>query len=62
MAKKKQLQIRQKKSVIGVDKKQKATVRALGLRRNYRTVVHDDTPAIRGMIAKVQHLVDVEEV
>jgi len=62
MAKKKQIKIRQKKSVIGVDKKQKATVRALGLRRNYRTVIQNDTPAIRGMIAKVQHLVDVEEV
>lgn len=48
--------------MVGVDKKQKATVRALGLRRNYRTVLQNDTLAIRGMIAKVQHLVDVEEV
>jgi len=62
MAKKKQLKITQKKSVIGTNKKQRATVRALGLRRNYRSVVQNDTPAIRGMIKKVQHLVDVEEV
>lgn len=62
MAKTKQIKITQKKSVIGAGKKQKATVRALGLRRNYRTVIQNDTPAIRGMITKVQHLVDIEEV
>lgn len=62
MAKKKQLQITQKKSIIGATKKQKATMRALGLRRNYRTVVQSDNPAIRGMLLKVNHLVDVEEV
>ncbi len=62
MAKKKQLKITQKKSGIGSNKTQKATIRALGLRRNYRTVIKNDDPAIRGMIEKVQHLVDVEEV
>jgi len=62
MAKKKHLKITQKKSVIGSNKSQKATIRALGLRRNYRTVVKNDDPAIRGMIAKVNHLIDVEEV
>ncbi|MCA9694830.1 MAG: 50S ribosomal protein L30 [Myxococcales bacterium] len=39
---------------------QKATVRGLGLRRLHRSVVLEDTPSIRGMIRKVQHLVAVE--
>lgn len=41
---------------------QKATVRSLGLRRLNASVIHDDTPAIRGMIYTVRHLVAVEEV
>ncbi len=49
------------KSSIGCPKDQKATVRALGLRKLHRTVEHDDTPAIRGMIFKIQHLLKVEE-
>jgi large subunit ribosomal protein L30 len=40
---------------------QKATIRALGLRRLGHTVVHSDSPSVRGMITKVQHLVAVEE-
>jgi len=62
MAKKKQLRITQVKSVIGATGTQKQTVKALGLKRNYRTVVQTDTPAIRGMLAKVSHLVEWEEV
>ncbi|MFN2137495.1 MAG: 50S ribosomal protein L30 [Candidatus Promineifilaceae bacterium] len=50
------------KSVIGYNKGQKATIKALGLRRLNQTVEHDDTPVIRGMINKVSHLVAVEEV
>ena len=50
------------KSPIGYKKDQKATVRALGLRRMNQTVEHEDSPAIRGMIDKVHHLVNVEEV
>jgi large subunit ribosomal protein L30 len=50
------------KSPIGYSYKQKRTVRALGLRRMRHTVVQEDTPVIRGMIAKVSHLVTVEEV
>ncbi|MBE0690051.1 MAG: 50S ribosomal protein L30 [Anaerolineae bacterium] len=50
------------KSPIGYAKDQKATVRALGLKRMNQTVEHNDDPAIRGMIFKVQHLVKVEEV
>ena len=38
------------------------TIRALGLRRLRQTVKHDDSPTIRGMVAKVRHLVRVEEV
>lgn len=41
---------------------QKATVRALGLNKLRASVVHDDTPSIRGMIYTVRHLVTVEEV
>jgi len=49
------------KSPIGYSYRQKRTVRALGLRRMHQTVEQDDTPVIRGMIAKVKHLVTVEE-
>ncbi len=50
------------KSTIGYTQRQKDTVQALGLRRLGDTVEHKDTPDIRGMIKKVQHLVKVEEV
>ena len=50
------------KSPIGYDKRQKGTVRALGLKRLNSTVEHEDVPAIRGMVAKVSHLVEVKEV
>ncbi len=50
------------RSPIGYARDQKVTVRALGLRRLHQTVEKADTPAIRGMVAKVQHLVKVEEV
>jgi large subunit ribosomal protein L30 len=49
------------RSPIGYPERQKATVRALGLRRLNQTVEHPDSPTLRGMIAKVAHLVDVEE-
>ncbi|MCJ7623201.1 MAG: 50S ribosomal protein L30 [Anaerolineaceae bacterium] len=49
------------RSAIGYSKKHKATVRALGLRRINHAVQHDDTPVIRGMIAKINHLIKVEE-
>jgi large subunit ribosomal protein L30 len=57
----KSLRIRLTKSPIGYSERQKRTVRALGLRRMNHTVEHEDTPVIRGMIAKVSHLVMVEE-
>jgi large subunit ribosomal protein L30 len=56
------LRITQIKSAIGRVKKQKLTLRALGIRRMHQSVIHDDTPQMRGMIAKVRHLLDVEEV
>lgn len=49
------------KSPIGYPKGQKATVRALGLHRLHETIEHLDTPALRGMLAKIPHLVSVEE-
>ena len=57
----KKLVISYKKSAIGYNRRQRGTIRALGLRRLNDVVVHDDTPVIRGMIAKVRHLVAVEE-
>lgn len=56
----KRIQITLIKSPIGYSEKQKRTVRALGLRRVRQTVEVADTPAVRGMIAKVPHLVEVE--
>ena len=49
------------RSPIGYTKDQKKTVLALGLRRMHQTVEHTDNPALRGMIRKVIHLVQVEE-
>ena len=49
------------RSPIGYTKDQKDTVLALGLRRMHQTVEHKDNPALRGMIRKVVHLVQVEE-
>jgi large subunit ribosomal protein L21 len=56
------LQITYTKSAIGYSKDQKATIASLGLRKLNSTVMHDDTPAIRGMAFKVRHLVTVTEV
>jgi len=50
------------KSPIGYNKKQKDTVKSLGLRRMGRSVLIGDAPQVRGMINKVSHLVEVEEV
>lgn len=56
------LRITWKKSAIGYKRDQKLTIRALGLRRLGQTVEHSDSPAVRGMIGKVRHLVEVAEV
>jgi len=55
------LLIRYTKSAIGYAQNQKDTVRSLGLRKLNSTVLHNDTPAIRGMAFKIRHLVTVEE-
>ncbi|HMZ06523.1 MAG TPA: 50S ribosomal protein L30 [Anaerolineales bacterium] len=49
------------RSSIGYTKDQKATVKALGLRRLHQTVEHKDSPALRGMLNKVIHLIKIEE-
>jgi large subunit ribosomal protein L30 len=56
------LQITYKKSAIGYEKSQAATIRALGLRKLNQTVEQENTSVIRGMINKVSHLVVVNEV
>ena len=61
MAKKKTLKIKLVKSPIGYSQRQKGTVKALGLKKINDIVEQADTPVIRGMIAKVSHLVEVEE-
>jgi large subunit ribosomal protein L30 len=64
MAKKKSktLRVTWVKSSISYSERQKGTIRALGLRRLGHSVEHADTPVIRGMINKVSHLVEVQEV
>ena len=58
---KKTLTLTQIKSGIGYAQRTKDTLRALGIRRMQQTVVQPDNPAIRGMIARVRHLVKVVE-
>jgi len=55
----KKLKVTLRRSIIGLSPKQEATVKALGLRRMNQSAVHADTPTIRGMIAKVPHMVQV---
>ena len=50
------------RSPLGRKPSQRLTVSALGLKRLKHTVVHDDTPQIRGMINRIRHLVAVEEI
>jgi large subunit ribosomal protein L30 len=57
-----QLQITLKRSLIGRPEDQRATVKSLGLRKLHQTVIQQDNPAIRGMVSKVSHLVEVKEV
>jgi large subunit ribosomal protein L30 len=58
----KKLRVTQRRSVIDRPQDQKDTVRRLGLHRINDSVVKDDRPEIRGMIQKVIHLVEVEEI
>ncbi len=56
------LRITQVRSALGRQKIQQRTLLALGIKRHQQSVVHNDTPAIRGMIAKLEHLLEVTEV
>ena len=61
MAKKKMLQITLTRSTIGEKPKTRACIRTLGLRKIRQTVERPDTPYVRALLARVQHLVEVEE-
>jgi large subunit ribosomal protein L30 len=56
------LKITQVKSAIGSTKSQKATLESLGLTKMQKTVEHEATPQIVGMVNKLRHLISVEEV
>jgi len=56
------LAITQVRSGIGRPERHRRTLRALGFTRHQQTRIHDDTPAIRGMISQVRHLVSVQDV
>jgi large subunit ribosomal protein L30 len=51
-----------KRSTIGTRKDQRGTIASLGLKRLHQTVEHEDNPAIRGMVHKVRHLIEVVEI
>jgi large subunit ribosomal protein L30 len=57
----KKIRIRQVKSAIGTIRKHREVLRTLGLRRIRHEVVRPDTPAVRGAVAKVQYLLEIEE-
>jgi large subunit ribosomal protein L30 len=57
----KKITITLKRSMIGRPEKQRRIIRALGLRKINQSVIHDDTPSIRGMIHKTSHMIDVSE-
>ena len=58
----KRLRVTYSTSSIGVKQDQKDTIVRLGLKRLGQSVEHDDTPALRGMLHKVRHLVTVEDI
>ena len=55
------IHITYRKSSIGYNRDQKDTVRKLGLKRLNQVVAHEDSPAVRGMVYKVRHLVEIQE-
>ena len=54
------VRVTQRRSAIGRFRKQRLTLEALGIRRMHQSVIHNDTPQIRGMITKIRHLLEVE--
>lgn len=61
-SKSKRVRVTLRRSLIGEKPKTRSTVRGLGLRKINQTVEQEDTPSLRGMLAKVSHLVEVDEV
>jgi large subunit ribosomal protein L30 len=57
----KKIRVKLVKSPIGYEKSQRATVRALGLTKMSQSIEKNDSPAVRGMIAKVAHLLEISE-
>jgi len=57
----KKLSVTQVRSGVGKKSKHRRTLEALGFKKHQQTVIHDDNPAIRGMVRQVAHLVRVEE-
>ena len=55
------IEITLKKSPIGRTQTQRRTLEALGLRKLNQTIVHNDSPGLRGQVAKVAHLIDWAE-
>lgn len=58
----KKIRIKLVRSPVGQKPSHRLTIKALGLKRLNHTVEHEDTPQIRGMVARVQHLISVEQV
>jgi large subunit ribosomal protein L30 len=56
------IEVTQVRSLSGRPLRHRRTIEALGLKRHQQSVVHDDTPAIRGMIRQVSHMVSVREI
>jgi large subunit ribosomal protein L30 len=56
------LKITLRRSPIGYEQSQRETVRSLGLKKLRQSVVHEDSPVVRGMIHKVRHMLEVETV
>lgn len=56
------LKITWRKSCIGRNPRQRKVIQSLGLRKLNHSVIHSDSPTIRGMVEKVVHLIEVEEV
>ncbi|MGC9383031.1 MAG: 50S ribosomal protein L30 [Kosmotogaceae bacterium] len=56
------LKITLKKSPLGYDYRQRRTAKALGLRKVKSSRILEDSPQIRGMIKKIEHLLEVEEI
>ena len=56
------IRVTQRRSAIGRYRKQRLTLEALGIRKMHQSVIHNDTPQIRGMINKITHLLEVETV